>query len=122
MIGAQPVPDLSNTDSADFAVSFDFSRKGPHKCSLNIRSLRGRSFTTALSQNKLLSLRGALQQHPPKSQSSSLTLSLPLYIHSLSSHPTPNHPLMFCPFAAPVRLGSLDLFFFLLPPCRSQLL
>ncbi|GFS95132.1 hypothetical protein TNCV_2704841 [Trichonephila clavipes] len=37
-----------------------FSRKGPHKGSLNIQSLRGRSFTTALSQNKLLSLRGAL--------------------------------------------------------------
>ncbi|GFV49900.1 uncharacterized protein TNCV_1391821 [Trichonephila clavipes] len=86
-----------------------FSRKGPHKGSLNIQSLRGRSFTTALSQNKLLSLRGALQQHPPKSQSSLFRLSHSPYI-------SPNHPLMFCPFAAPVGFGSLDL----LSLCRPR--
>ncbi|GFS48847.1 hypothetical protein TNCV_293071 [Trichonephila clavipes] len=45
-----------------------------------------------------------------KLQSSSPTLSL--YIHCISSPPTPNHPLMFCPFALPVGLGSLDHFFF----------
>ncbi|GFU80388.1 uncharacterized protein TNCV_3521601 [Trichonephila clavipes] len=109
MSGTQSVPDLSSMDSA---VPFVFRvRDLTHKGSLNIQSLRGRSFIATLSQNKLLSLRGALQQHPPKSQFFP-TLSLPLYIHSLSSHPTPNHPLMFCPFAAPVGLGSLDLFFF----------
>ncbi|GFT15512.1 hypothetical protein TNCV_3265191 [Trichonephila clavipes] len=92
-----------------------FFTEGPYKGSLNIQSLCRRSFITVLSQNKLLSLRGALQQYPPKSQTSSPTLSLPLCIHSPSSHPTPNHPLMFCQFAAPVGLGALDLFFF----CRT---
>ncbi|GFU90222.1 hypothetical protein TNCV_3874261 [Trichonephila clavipes] len=47
-----------------------------------------------------------------KIQSSSPTLSLPLCIHSVSSHPTPNYPLIFCPFASPIGLGFHDLFSF----------
>ncbi|GFX40779.1 hypothetical protein TNCV_3760031 [Trichonephila clavipes] len=71
--GGQGITFLDERDSAlagslqyRFRGFLRFSRKGPHKGSLNIQSLRGRSFPTALSkQNRYL------QQQPPKSPSSS---------------------------------------------------
>ncbi|GFT05472.1 hypothetical protein TNCV_124531 [Trichonephila clavipes] len=77
-------------------------------------SLCGRSFTTALSEQTPIPARGfnsTLQNRNPLS--STIT---PLYFHSLSTHPTPNHPLMFCPLAAPVGLNS----FYLLSLCRPR--
>ncbi|GFX98742.1 hypothetical protein TNCV_1503201 [Trichonephila clavipes] len=75
----------------------------------------GASQRLSPKKTQSLSLRGASQEPPPNLNQSSLGLSHSTYIHSLSSHPSPNHPLMFCPFAAPVGLGSLDLFFFCHP-------
>ncbi|GFV64126.1 hypothetical protein TNCV_1220171 [Trichonephila clavipes] len=109
MSGTQPVLDLSNTDST---VSFVFRgrdlTRAPSKFSF---FAGGASQPLSLSKQTPIAARGFTTASSKISIPLSGSLTPLTYPLSLSSHPTPNHPLMFCPFAAPVGLGCLDLFF-----------
>ncbi|GFW52703.1 uncharacterized protein TNCV_2392831 [Trichonephila clavipes] len=109
----------SPTESGEFAGSksgfrrlrgFPSSFRGRHltRAPSRNQSLRGRSFTTAPSKKTRIAARGS-HQHPPKRQ------FLPSYSLSALIYPFPSHlihphyPLMFCPFSAPIGLGSFEL-------------
>ncbi|GFW30756.1 uncharacterized protein TNCV_4088761 [Trichonephila clavipes] len=122
------------TESGEFAGSksgfrrlrgFPSSFRGRHLIRAPSRNqfLRRRSFTTALSKKISYCCEG-LTPAPSKTQSfivtrgfntapsktpiPPLTLSVPLY--PLPSHLIfPHYPLMFCPFSAPIGLGSFEL-------------